>query len=211
MIEDISLIAEFSDSDRDIFRESVHRLLSGSFIIRAVKEDEAYYSFIIRNRPAIEAYLECAGWALRVDEPLGVISWMGPGSARISLTKDETIILVITRLIYEEKKSEITLLDTPAVPVSDFLEKYQSLTGQQVKKTRFNEVLGRLQSLRLIRFEKTNMNPDTMVSLLPSIAFALDSSAVNELYSKISRDAKQVNAPEDDGEEEEELDVDNAE
>ena len=189
MTDDLSLIAEYSDQDRDLFRKSLHRLLSESFIIRAVKDDAACYSFIVRNRSAVEAYLECAGWILRVDEPLGVISWKGPGSARINLTKDETIILVIARLIYEEKKSEITLLDTPAAPVSEFLEKHQSLTGAQVKKTRFYEVLRRLQALKLIRAEKTSMSPDTMISLFPSIAFALDSVAVQDLYSKITRDA----------------------
>jgi hypothetical protein len=213
MIEDIALIFEFSDADRDLFRRSIHRLLSGSFVLRAVKDDEDIYSFIIRNRGVFEAYFECAGWTLRVDEPIGAISWLGPSPARIHFTKDETILLVIARLLYEEKKSEITLLENPVVTVSDLLGKYQSLTGVQLKKTRFYDVLRRLQTLKLLKAESSDFAPDSLVSIYPSVALALDSNAVNALHEKISRDAERpaLEAPENGDDNEEEIDADQPE
>ena len=213
MIEDITRITEFGDADRDLFRRSIHRLLSGSFVIRAVKDDEDIYSFIIRNRAAFEAYFECAGWTLRVDEPLGAISWLGPSPARIHFTKDETILLVIARLLYEEKKSEITLLEHPVVTVSDLQGKYQSLTNVQLKKTRFYDVLRRLQTLKILKAENSDFLPDSLVSIYPSVALALDSTAVNALYEKISLDTERPSPGTPDAEEdsEEEIDADQPE
>ncbi len=189
MIDDIKLILEYNDQDRDLFRKAVHKLFSSSFILRGIKDEEELYSFIIRNRDAFDAYCDCAGWTLRVDETLGVISWKGPSPARLLLSKDETIFLVIVRLIYEEKRNEISLLEFPAASVAEIHEKYRDFTGNQLKKTRLSDILRRLSNLKLIRPDGMDISSDTQVMMYPSLALALDSAAVNALYEKITKDA----------------------
>ena len=190
MINDIGLILDFGDEDRDLFRKAIHKLFSSSFVLRGIKDEEQLYSFIIRNRTVFDAYCECAGWDLRVDETLGVISWKGPSPARWLLSKDETILLVIVRFIYEEKRNEISLLEFPVSTVAEIHEKYRALTGIQFKKTRLIDVLRRLSGLKLIRVEEMDINPDTQIVIYPSVALALDSAAVNALYEKIGKDVQ---------------------
>lgn len=206
MIDDIVRIADFNDEERDIFRKAIHRLFAGSFVLRCIRDEEEMYSFIVRNRAVFDAYCECAGWTLRVDEPLGVVSWKGPSPARFILTRDETVMLVIARLLYEEKKGEISLLEYPALRAENFLERYRTLTGIQLKKTRFSDLIRRLQSLRLVRMEGSELTSDTMIAIYPSIALALDSSAVNSLHEKITRDSE--TASPDFEEQSEEIDAD---
>ncbi len=202
MIDDIKQILEYDETDRDLFRQAMHRLFSASFIMRGVRDDEELYSFIIRNRDAVEAYCECAGWILRVDETLGVISWKGPAPARLLLSKDETILLVIVRLVYEEKRNEISLLEFPVSTIGDIHEKYRALTGAQMKKTRLTDVMRRLTRLKLVRPLEAELTPDTQVILYPSLAMALDSTAVSAVYEKIESDAGQETARDTDEAEE---------
>lgn len=202
MIDDIKLILDYDEAERDLFRQAVHRLFSTSFILRGIKEDEDVYSFVVRNRDAVEAYCECAGWVLRVDETLGVVSWKGPSPARLLLSKDDTILLVIARLLYEEKRNELSLLDFPVTTVGDIMEKYRALTGDQMKKTRLADVLRRLTRLKLIRPLKGDLVGETQVVLYPSLAMALDSTAVQELYEKIAADTGQVAGLDDESVEE---------
>jgi hypothetical protein len=202
MIDDITLILEYDDRDRDLFRTAVHKLFSTSFILRGVKDEEELYSFVVRNRDAFDAYCECAGWTLRIDETLGVISWKGPAPARWLLSKDETVFLVVVRLVYEEKRNEISLFEYPVSTVADIHQKYSDLTGNHLKKTRLVDVLRRLASLKLIRPVGVDIGADTQVVLYPSVALALDSTAVNALCEKITKDAK-LSAPQPDDEVEE--------
>jgi hypothetical protein len=202
MIDDIRLILDYDEAERDLFRQAVHRLFSTSFILRGIQEDKALYSFVVRNRDAVEAYCECAGWILRVDETLGVVSWKGPSPARLLLSKDDTILLVIARLLYEEKRNELSLLDFPVSTVGDIMEKYRALTGDQMKKTRLTDVLRRLTRLKLIRPLKGEFIGDTQVVLYPSLAMALDSTAVQELYEKIAADTGQAAGLDDESGEE---------
>ncbi len=202
MIDDIRLILDYDEPERELFRQAVHRLFSTSFILRGIKEDEDLYSFVIRNRDAVEAYCECAGWILMVNEPLGVISWKGPSTARLLLSKDDTIFLVIARLIYEEKRNEISLLDFPVTTVGDIIEKYRALTGGQMKKTRLADILRRLTRLKLIRPLKADLIGDTQVLLYPSLAMALDNTAVQALYEKIEAEKGRMAGMDEDEDEE---------
>lgn len=182
----ISEIDELSDRDFEIFQNSVHALLNSSFIIRGLDEHKKYYQFILSNLKLVEAYLYCAGLSLNYDESIGIISRSGTPSDRISLGIEETVSLLVLRLIYEEKRHDISLGEFPVICVRDFLEKQGILSKRQIKKTRFREILRRFQALKLISIKGDETDPETTIQLYPSIPFALDGQAVNEICTRIS-------------------------
>lgn len=182
----MSEIDELSDRDFELFQNSIHALLSGSYIIRGLDEHNKYYRFIMSNLNLVKAYLYCGGLSFNYDESLGIVSRSGTPSDRIVLGIEETVSLLVLRLIYEERRHDISLGEFPVICVRDFLEKHSILSKRQIKKTRFREILRRFQSLKLIFIKGDETDPETSIYLYPSIPFALDGQAVDDIYSRIS-------------------------
>lgn len=195
-------IDTLTDPERERLRIALGTLLAESFLVRSIEHHAASYRFVVSNFDLVEKYLSVAGWGLRRDELLGVVAFQGPPSARLRLPKDETLLLLVLRLLFEEKAGEIALHGERTVRQHDILEKFRVLTEGSWKKTRYLAMLRRFQVLRLIRVVGIESDPEATIILYPSIPFALDGMAVEEAAARIKETASA--APEEDSEPEEE-------
>lgn len=189
-----------TEGDREKFRKSVTVLLTESFLIRSFDKHEKLYRFTVQNFKRVEDYLSFAGWGLKKDETAGIIAVDGPPSARVNLNLEETLALLIFRLLYEEKSREMTLHEERTVLQQDFVERYRAMTERVLTKTSLLSVLRRFQSLRLVRTLGDEGDPETQIILHPSIPFALEGVSVDEMYERIEQFKK--SSADDEGAEE---------
>lgn len=176
-----------SEHDRGLFSKAINTFFSSTFIIKQLQRDKELYRFVLANYTLFEAYLDVAGWHLRKDESIGVISCEGPPSGKISLNLEETCSLLVFRLLYEEKQMEIQLSGENIVRQFEFHEKYKALTERTINKTRMREILRRFKSLKLINVRGEETEPDTIIVLHPSLVFALDGESIDETYNRIEK------------------------
>ena len=186
MTEAAGRLGRLSAEERELLRESLATLFSGSFLVRSVEQHTRLYRFVLANFEAIEDYLSVAGWGLRKDENLGVISFTGPPSARMQLGIDDSSILLVLRLLYEERAEAVTLHGERTALQHEILDRMRSLSGRTVSKTRFVASLRRFQALKLIRVLGEEVDPETVIVLYPSIAFALESTALDEVVERLA-------------------------
>lgn len=177
---------QFDDREREMFSRCVNAFLTGTFIVRAIESDAGMYRFVNANFDAFEEYFSVAGWSIRRDENLGVITWIGPPAARHSLNLEETLSLLVLRVLYEERRSEIALHGERTVRQLDFRDRYRVMTERTLSKTRLSEILRRFQAMKLIRVMGDESDPDTLIVLYPSISFALDGVSVDEAYERVT-------------------------
>ncbi len=189
MADGLLAFGKLSDAEREQLRAAVNLLFTESFLVRSIDHHAAPYRFVVSNYELVEDYLGLAGWGLRRDEALGVVAFQGPASARLTLTKDETVMLLILRLLFEEKAGEIALHGERTVRQQDIQEKYRVLAEATWKKTRYLTMLRRFQALRLIRIVGEESDPEATIVLYPSIPFALDGIAVEEAVARIGESA----------------------
>jgi len=189
MADGLLAFGKLSDAEREQLRAAVNLLFTESFLVRSIDHHAAPYRFVVSNYELVEDYLGLAGWGLRRDEALGVVAFQGPASARLTLTKDETVMLLILRLLFEEKAGEIALHGERTVRQQDIQEKYRVLAEATWKKTRYLTMLRRFQALRLIRIVGEESDPQATIVLYPSIPFALDGIAVEEAVARIGESA----------------------
>ncbi|MFW5738704.1 MAG: DUF4194 domain-containing protein [Spirochaetota bacterium] len=185
MADELSLLVRLPEADRDQFRIAMNLLFTEGFLVRSVEQHERAYRFVLTNLELCEAYLGYAGWGLRRDESLGVIAFVGPASARLRLRKNESIVALIARLLYEEKAGEIALHGERTVRRHEIQDRFRALTKTTIRKTPFLAILRRLQSLRLIRLAGDDNDPDATVVLYPSLAFALDAQSIDALEARV--------------------------
>lgn len=179
------ILGGMTESDRDQFRKTATLLLTESFLIRSFDRHEKSYRFCLKNFKILEEYFSLAGWGLKKDENAGVIAIDGPPAARVNLNLEETLSLLIFRLLYEEKSREMTLHGERTVLQQDFVERYRAMTDRNFTKTSLISVLRRLQALRLVRALGDEGDPETQIILFPSLPVALDGVSVDEMHERI--------------------------
>jgi hypothetical protein len=190
-LEGLHLITELTEADFDLFKNAVHTLLAKTFIIRGAGRDEVLYDFTIRNSSLFDAWFSCMDATLIRDEGLGVVCFRGGGDTRLRLGREETCALLTARLLYEEKRTELSLAAFPTVTVFDFVQRYNVMVGEEIKKTRLVEVLRRLQTHKLIDTDSRDLSDgEGIIILYPSLAMSLDRDGIDELLASLSRKEK---------------------
>ncbi|MBN1525102.1 MAG: DUF4194 domain-containing protein [Spirochaetales bacterium] len=187
MIGDWSVFEHFSEREQELFARGVNTLISGGFILDMLDRDKPLYRFILSHEEAFDTYLGLSGWSLRKDESLGVIAIKGPGIARFSLNLEETIGLLVVRVLYEEKRLEISLARERTVLQSELQDRYRVLSDRAPGKTRFVNMLRRFRTLRLIAIKGEETDPDSLIILYPSIVFALDGESIDEAHDRLKK------------------------
>jgi hypothetical protein len=180
-LDALLLIRDLSGDEFERFKTALHILTSKTFIIRGIEKEREIYDFTIRNIALFEAWFSCMDAVLVRDESLGVIAFRGSGSTRLFFSKDEICGALVLRLVYEEKRLEVTLTKFPVISVRDFQDKYNAMVGEEIKKTALVKVLTRLSSCKLISVESHDYaDPDGIIQLYPGIPLSIDRNALDE-------------------------------
>ena len=180
-LDALTLIRDLSSDEFERFKTALHILTSKTFIIRGIDKERDLYDFTIRNIALFEAWFSCMDASLVRDESLGVIAFRGSGNTRFYFSKDEICAVLVLRLLYEDKRLEVTLTKFPVVSVRDFQDKYNAMIGEEIKKTALIKVLTRLSSCKLISVESHDYaDPEGIIQLYPSIPLSIDRTALDE-------------------------------
>ncbi|MDR1144464.1 MAG: DUF4194 domain-containing protein [Spirochaetaceae bacterium] len=180
-LEALALIGELQAGDFERFKAAVQMLTTKTFIIRGIDRERELYDFTIRNIALFEAWFSCMDAFLVRDESAGVIAFRGSGRNRLYFTREEICAVLTLRLLYEDKKHEISLAAFPVVTVADFQQKYNALTGDEIKKTALIGVLRRLSSCKLAAVDSQDYaDPETLIRLYPSIPLSINRDSLNE-------------------------------
>jgi len=179
-LDALGQIQDLSSNEFERFKSAVQTLTSKTFIIRGIDKERELYNFTVRNIKLFEAWFSCMEATLVRDESLGVVAFRGSGNTRLIFTKDEICAVLVLRLLYEDKKLEVSLTKFPVVSIRDFQDKYNAMTGDEIKKTALTKVLTRLSSCKLISVESHDYaDPEGIVQLYPSIPLSIDRNALD--------------------------------
>ena len=200
-LDALALIQNLSSDEFERFKAATQALTSKTFIIRGIDKERELYEFAIRNIRLFEAWFACMDATLARDEGMGVIAFRGSGNTRLHFARDEICAVLVLRLLYEDKKLEVSLTKFPIVTVRDFQDKYNAMTGEEIKKTALIKVLTRLSSCKLISVESSDYaDPEGIIQLYPSIPLSIDRGALDAAVAALeskghSAENSQTEAP----------------
>ena len=97
----------FEHISKEKFKSVANKLLGECFLLRKHKDTSSDYNYIWNNKDAFIEYFDILGYELIIDEQNGVIGLNNPaGTGRIHLKKIESILILILRLLYIEKRKQ---------------------------------------------------------------------------------------------------------
>lgn len=187
---------KLEDRDRRVFSEVIQELQSRSYVLRggAIRA-EPRFLFIERHEELVSRYLEMGGWKLHLDRELGIARLYHPeGSGRVRFNKEESVLLLVLRLLYHEQKQRTSERPDAAVTVGQLRERLHALLPQAaVRPFLSRKTLGtrlrRLERFRILSFEGSSyaIEDDTVLILEPTLEHLISSRAVDETRARLDQ------------------------
>ena len=186
--------------DQEEFRKIMNRLMSTGFILRRKDQTKSDYYFILRHRSVFEKYLDVLSYQMDINEEYGVVQLLNRESYNhLQLTMYESIILLILRILFDEKKRELSLTDV-VINMGDIQEKYltMQIRSEQIGKTVMGNALKKFKRYNLVELlDGNNIREESRVLIYDSIMMAVrvdDIRRVSELLERYRRDGQAADA-----------------
>lgn len=185
-----------SSVQKEKFRSAANKLLNHCFILKKKEDTRNDYLFIVQHKELFIDYFDLLGYRLELNETQGVVGLINlHGTGRLRLKKIESIILLILRLLYVEKRKELSLNEEVIVLSDEIQQKYGMLKLEvrpNLDKTTLRDTLRLLRRYNLVGLIDRDVTlSDARIRIYPSILFAVSNDNINHLYHAITEKLEQ--------------------
>ena len=197
----MNLLDGMLQRDKDNFVRICNKLLSNCFLCKSNITSRSDYYFVLKHKPEIAEYLSVLGYRLEINEEYGVIQLTNPQNYnRLNLKLYESVILLILRVLFDEKKRELSATDEVIVNLGDIHEKFLSLKirDKLIDKTTMRNALSLFRRFQLIEILDKNLeNEDSRILIFDSILMAVRVEDIKQAYEKLEIYRKGAKSDED--------------
>lgn len=178
-----------NQTQKNTFREIANKLLANTFLSRDKKDNKENYYFVVSFKEIFDEFFQILGYQIKLDQSLGAIMLTSDvNGGYLKLKRDETIILLILRLLYHEHLKETTLNENIVISIQDIHEKYNYLDiKKRINKTDLVSALRLFRRFNLIETMGDITISNTKVIIMPTILFAISTEEISEVYNTVSR------------------------
>ena len=199
-----------SVAQKEKFRMAANKLLNHCFLLKKREDTKKDYFFVKQNLDLFVTYFDLLGYEVKMNEDQGVIGLVNQFSVgRVELSKYESILLLILRLLYIEKRKELaTYSEEVTVLMEEIREKYAMLkikTKPVMDKGMERNFVKLFRKYNLIQNLDTDVNQaDARIVIYPSIIMAVTVESVNDYYEMTEQKLKEYAVGNDAAEKEQE-------
>ena len=175
--------------DKDEFVRICNRLLGSCFVCKRNETSRRDYYFITQHREKFSQYLSVLGYRLEINEEYGVVQLTHPQNYnRYNMKLFESVILLILRILYDEKKRELSVSDEVIINMGDIHEKFLTLKirDKMMDKTTLRNAISTMRRFQLVEaLDKELSNQDSRLIIYDSILMAVRVEDIRQAYEKL--------------------------
>lgn len=189
--------------DQEEFKRVMNRLMSTGFILRKKEQTKSDYYFILKHLGVVERYIDVLGYQLEINEEFGVVQLVNRENYNhLQLSMYESIILLILRILYDERKRELSLTDV-VINMGDIQEKYLSMQirSEQIGKTVLGNALRKFRRFNIVDLlDGSSMREESRVLIYDSIMMAIRVDDIRRVSGLLERYRRKEDSHEEDDE-----------
>ncbi len=175
--------------DKGEFTRICNRLLGNCFVCKRNEATKGDYYFIMKYREKFSGYLSVLGYRLEINEEYGVVQLTNPlNYNRYNMKLFESVILLILRIMYDEKKRELSASDEVIINMGDIHEKFLSLKirDKMMDKTTLRNAISTMRRFQLVEvLDRELSNEDSRLIIYDSILMAVRVEDIKQAYEKL--------------------------
>ena len=182
--------------EKDNFGRVCNRLLGTCFLCKGNQNTRGDYYFVLKYRKEFKEYLGVLGYRLEINEDYGVIQLSSPrGYNRM-----------ILRILYDEKKRQLSAIEEVIVNLGDIQDKFVSLNIRDriIDKTTMRNALSLFRRYQIVEILDKDMgDEESRILIYDSILMAVRTEDIKSAYEKLETYRKGKNAGNEETDEDE--------
>ena len=188
----------------DIKEEIANYLLNNCFLMRTVDTTREKYYYVINHEESFRQIFLPIGYTLVIHRNLRVVQLINNhGSGRIALRKYESIILLIFRLLYVEKRESLsTNEDRIYATVEEIKNEYEKLNlPRKFDRAFLEDSIRNIKRYNLVQVADKLVDMDARIQIYPSVMLAMPDTNISKAYDETVKLLSQYENSEEEDEE----------
>ena len=185
----LDALEKMTVTQQNQFKDAANKLLAYTFLSRDKKDNKEAYYFLMSYKEVFDEFFQILGYEITLDMPTGSVMLSGASSQNtLKLRRDESIILLILRLLYHEKMKDTSLNENIVCSVADIHTQYDILEiKKKLNKTDLVSALRLFRRYNLIEVTGDLTSSACKVVILPTILMAIKSEDITEVFNTINK------------------------
>lgn len=185
----LELYETFTNAQKNTFAEICNKLLANTYLARDKRDNKEAYYFVVSYKDLFEEYFKLMNMQLVLNRDLGTITLENVNTQTIlKLKRDESVMLLIIRLLYHEKLKETSINTNVVATLSDLHAKYDMLEiKRKINKTDLIAMMRLFRRYNLIEPMGDLNNSNTQFIIFPTILEALKTEQIDAVYNTINK------------------------
>ena len=173
-----------SQSEKVKFSKCANKILNCIFLTRRKEEDKDVYYFIQRKIGLFKEFFAMIDYEIYYQENDQVIYIKNKDNQN---SLNESILLLLFRLFYVEKKSELSLMEQVHITLGELHSRIISLGFEKrFTQTELREILSLYRKYHLVELiDKDYADDSTRICIYPTIIYAVRVNDVTNLYNSL--------------------------
>ena len=179
---------KFNDKEKQMFSNVCNQLLFNNFLSKEKKDTKDAYYFVLNYKRMFDEYFEVMGWEVILSSENGAIQLYNRDNKNLfRLKKNESIILIILRILYQEKITSYTDSgNSVVVKVDEIHQKYESLEyKKKIYKTDLVTILRMFKRFNLIEPQGDVTRGSCDIVIYPTILLAVNNYNIEVLHQML--------------------------
>lgn len=188
----------------DIKEEIANYLLNNCFLMGTVDTTREKYYYVINHEESFRQIFLPIGYTLVIHRNLRVVQLINNhGSGRIVLRKYESIILLIFRLLYVEKRESLsTNEDRIYATVEEIKNEYEKLNlPRKFDRAFLEDSIRNIKRYNLVQVADKLVDMDAKIQIYPSVMLAMPDTDISKAYDETVKLLSQYENSEEEDEE----------
>ena len=179
------MFEQLNESDREKLRDLINRLLNVNFLVKELERER--YQTARKLRGPLEEFFNFLRWDFHLDERNECIyAFSQEGGHRLKLSREESVALLVLRLIYQEKRQALLLTEFPLTTKFEIRAKYEAFRLPFPAKTRFLEIIKLMAQYKLLQVLDDDVSADDCrFRLFHTLLYALDADSIERIHERI--------------------------
>lgn len=189
-MEEGDMLERLTLREQEEFKRIGNKLLGNCFLCKHNERTRRDFYFVVRHKEVFNNYFMPLGYRIEINEDYGVVQLVNSfGINRINLKLFESIVLLLVRILYDEKKRELSLANEVIITVGEVQEKFMALKMRDklIDRTTLGNTFKVLKRLNLVEpLDKDMTKEDSRMIIYNSILMAIRLDDIKAVYEKLN-------------------------
>lgn len=180
---------QLSNPQKAMFADTCNKLLSCAFLAKDKKDNKEQYYFVLSFKNYFDEYFQVIGYELYLDRERGAIQLVSPENTNLlKLKKDESLILLILRILYHQHLVQTSINDNVVIMVDEIHQKYDTLElKKKINKTDLVAIIRLYRRYNLVEPLGDITQGNTRIVIYPTILMAINTQSINDVVESLNR------------------------